>query len=294
MLFGFLNCDKPAGMTSRDVVNIVQRRIRPLKVGHCGTLDPLAKGVLVLGVGPAVRLTSFVQNCQKRYDANFRLGASSATGDLENGFVEHPNLAIPSRDQLDAAAKSLLGTITQVPPAYSAIWVDGKRAYERARRGEQVEMPSRKVSIDRLEVLRYEYPHVRLGVACGSGTYIRSLGIDLAQAVGSMAVMTELTRVGIGPFSVETAVTIGQLRDEPIEKLLLPAAVAVGHLPSVVIGPEDSIRLGNGLPLSAEAAKRIGDAKEAVVLTEQGDLRAIVVPKPRGWCPSRVFPVSGG
>ena len=291
MLFGFLNCDKPVGMTSRDVVNVVQRRIRPIKVGHCGTLDPLARGVLVLGVGPAVRLTSYVQQLQKRYDAGFRLGASSQTGDLENGFVEHRQLPVPTRTQLATAAQNLIGQITQIPPAYSAIWVDGERAYKRARKGEQLQMPSRTVSIERIEILQYQYPQLSLRIACGSGTYIRSLGIDLAKAVGSIAVMTELIRVGVGPFSIDDAVTVDQLRDEPIEKRLVPAAVALSHLPSVIVNHEDAIRLGNGLPMLADISNQIGNVDEAVVLTENGDLRAIIVPKQRGWCPSRVFPI---
>lgn len=294
-LIGFLNCNKPPGMTSRDVVNVVQRRIRPTKVGHCGTLDPLAHGVLVLGVGPAVRLTSYVQSREKRYVGSFRLGASSATGDLEKGFTEHPDMSVPSIDDLQRACQTLVGTVKQVPPAYSAIWVDGERAYQRARRGEDVEVPSRMVSILQLKVLKYQYPGITLDITCGSGTYIRTLGIDLAKAVGSCAVMTDLNRVRIGPFTIENAVTVEQLRSDPIEQLMTPASIGVNHLPRIVVDQDGCVRLGNGLPLAAESAHLIDEtAEEVVAATERGELRAILVPKPRGWCPQKVFPTLGG
>ncbi len=258
----------------------MQRRIRPTKVGHCGTLDPLAQGVLVLGVGPAVRLTSYVQASKKRYIASFRLGASSETGDLEQGYVEHHELPVPTSEQLERAAQSLIGKVEQIPPAYSAIWVDGKRAYQRARNGEQVEMPRRIVSIDQVDVLCYQYPDVRLDIVCGSGTYIRSLGIDLAKAVGSISVMTELTRVGIGPFTLEASVSIEQLRDQPLEPLILPASLGVTYLPRVVVDDDDSIRLGHGLPLAGESALCIDESvNEAVAVTARGTYA-------RSLCPS--------
>ncbi len=293
--FGFLNCDKPTGMTSRDVVNVVQRRTGPTKVGHCGTLDPLAQGVLVLGVGPAVRLTSYVQDCRKRYVAQFRLGASSETGDLEKGFIEHTDMPVPTLGQLAAAAQSFVGSMTQTPPAYSAIWINGQRAYKRVRRGERVEMPSRTVSIYGLSILQYEFPTLSLDISCGSGTYIRSLGVDLARSVQSIAVMTKLRRVAVGPFRIEDAVTIDQLKDDSIEQLMVPAVVGVDHLPRVVIDSQDSVRLGNGLPLAGDAVHGLDETLgKAIAVSEQGELRAIIAVKKRGWCPVKVFPVLSG
>lgn len=291
-LFGFLICNKPRELTSRDLVNIVQRRIRPTKVGHCGTLDPLAEGVLVLGVGPAVRLTSFVQECPKRYIAAFRLGASSATGDLENGYDEHPDLAVPNLQQLQQAAVSLVGDIQQTPPAYSAIWVDGQRAYQRARRGEQVDMPQRTVTIHQLEIVSYDYPNVLLDITCGSGTYIRSLGIDLAKAVGSIAVMTALQRTAIGPFLIEDAISVEQLRDDSLQAHVVAARTGVEHLPVVTVDDADSGRLGNGLPLASAVTSHLdAGVGPAIAATRSGQLRAILQEKPRGWCPVKVFPI---
>ena len=163
-------------------------------MGHAGTLDPLAEGVLVLGVGPAVRLVPYVLQHPKHYQATFRLGSSSVSGDLEGEISKFPDLPIPTREELEAAAENLTGEIAQIPPAHSAIWVDGERAYRRIRAGEKFEMPSRIVQIDALEITRYEFPEIDLNIVCGSGTYIRTLGIDLAINVGSTAVMSFLSR----------------------------------------------------------------------------------------------------
>ncbi|NND97997.1 MAG: tRNA pseudouridine(55) synthase TruB [Pirellulaceae bacterium] len=292
-LFGFLNCDKPPGITSRDVVNVVQRRLRPakIKVGHCGTLDPLAEGVLVIGVGAAVRLVPYVQQQPKQYRGKFRLGASSETGDLEKGFTEHPDLPTPSLDQLQSARQSLIGLIQQVPPAYSAIWVDGQRAYERVRRGEDVEMPSRQVMIHDLQIVSMNYPEFELDIVCGSGTYIRTLGIDLARAVGSTAVMTHLKRTGVGDFSIESAVTIDQLRDAPLEPLLFPPIRAVSHLPRLVVDEDGSQRLANGLCVEGTPSGDVNEQSDVAAVNEVGELRAILRRKSRGWCPYRVFPL---
>ncbi len=287
-MFGFICCDKPLGMTSRDVVNVVQRRIRPVKVGHAGTLDPLAQGVLVLGVGPAVRLVPYVQQQPKRYLATFRLGQSSASGDLEGELTLHANDPVPSLSDLRRAAEKWVGEIEQTPPAHSAVWVDGKRAYRRVRAGESVDMPSRRVTVHRLDVLRYDYPEADLDIVCGSGTYIRSLGIDLAKEVGSNAVMSYLRRIGIGKFSEDQAVSIAQLREQPIEELLLSPLLGVDHLFKLAIDNHQSELLGHGRPIDSPLVS--GD--EAIAVTGDGQLRAIVRRKRDAWWPYRVFPVS--
>ena len=285
-------------MTSRDVVNVVQRRLpRKTKVGHAGTLDPLAEGVLVLGIGPAVRLVPYVQQQPKHYQATFRLGSSSVSGDLEGEITEFPDLPIPTCDQLEQAAKELTGEIEQVPPAHSAIWVDGQRAYRRIRAGEDFEMPSRKVQIDALEITRYDFPEIDLNIICGSGTYIRTLGIDLAVTAGSTAVMSFLSRIGVGPFLLKNSVSIEALRKDDLEPHLLPVSLAVGHLPHVQVTSEDTIRLGHGLCLNqvhfTEAnSNRVQEITEAAAMTQDGQLRAIIRLKRGQWCPYRVFPPS--
>ena len=283
-------------MTSRDVVNVVQRRLpRKTKVGHAGTLDPLAEGVLVLGVGPAVRLVPFVQQQPKHYQATFRIGSSSISGDLEGEITDFPDLPVPTRDQLENAAQTLTGEIEQVPPAHSAIWVDGQRAYRRIRAGEEFEMPSRKVQIDVLEITRYDSPEVDLNIICGSGTYIRTLGIDLAVNAGSTAVMSFLSRIGVGPFLLQNSVSIETLRKDELEPHLLPVSLAVGHLPRVQVTNEDATRLGHGLcpnelDFSETDAGKDQDITEAAAMTQDGQLRAIVRLKQGQWCPYRVFP----
>jgi len=283
-------------MTSRDVVNVVQRRLpRKTKVGHAGTLDPLAEGVLVLGVGPAVRLVPYVQQQPKHYLATFRIGSSSVSGDLEGDISEFPDLPIPTREQLEQAARDLTGQIEQVPPAHSAIWINGKRAHQRIRAGETFDMPSRKVEIHVLNITRYEFPEVDLDVMCGSGTYIRTLGIDLAVNAGSTAVMSFLSRTGVGPFVIENALSVDVLREETLDAHLLSPSLAVQHLPQIEVTADDAQRLGHGLCLNEvefiDSERMIDqDVSEAAAITPDGQLRAIVRLKRGQWCPHRVFP----
>ena len=283
-------------MTSRDVVNVVQRRLpRKTKVGHAGTLDPLAEGVLVLGVGPAVRLVPYVQQQPKHYLATFRIGSSSVSGDLEGDISEFPDLPIPTREQLEQAARDLTGQIDQVPPAHSAIWINGKRAHQRIRAGETFDMPSRKVEIHVLNITRYEFPEVDLDVMCGSGTYIRTLGIDLAVNAGSTAVMSFLSRTGVGPFVIENALSVDVLREETLDAHLLSPSLAVQHLPQIEVTADDAQRLGHGLCLNEvefiDSERMIDqDVSEAAAITPDGQLRAIVRLKRGQWCPHRVFP----
>ena len=298
-------------MTSRDVVNVVQRRLpRKTKVGHAGTLDPLAEGVLVVGVGPAVRLVPYVQQQPKHYVATFRLGESSVSGDLEGEVNQHADVQIPTLGQLESAAASLVGQIEQTPPAHSAIWVNGRRAYQRIRAGEAFEMPKRIVQVDRLTVTRYAYPEIDLDIVCGSGTYIRSLGIDLAVAAGSVSVMAFLSRVEVGPFRLEDSLSIDCLREGDWMSSLLPAASAVSQLPQVRVNANDSVRIGHGLcidlpsqqvseaPRSAAEVLDPGsealesDPREIAAMEEDGQLRAILHRKGGQWCPYRVFPTS--
>ena len=296
LVYGFLNCYKPVGMTSRDVVNVVQRRMRPAKVGHAGTLDPAAEGVLVLGVGPAVRLISYVQQQPKHYRGRFRLGYSSPSGDLEEALTAHPELPMPTRAHLEVAAESLVGEIDQTPPAHSAIHVRGRRAYERVRQGETVEMPSRRVVIHSLKVTSYDPPEFELEITCGSGTYIRTLGTDVAAAAGSTAVMTRLVRLGVGPFRSGDALALDRLENDPLRRLLRPALEGVAHLPPVTIDDDQSRRLGHGLQIEAQTdttGQRV-DGVEAAAVDAGGHLRAILRARGDSWRPTKVLPAPAG
>ncbi len=231
MLDGILLVDKPRGMTSRRAVDLAAKLVQPTKVGHAGTLDPLAEGLLVLCLGSATRLIEFVQQMPKCYDARFRLGCFSPTEDLEGEVTEMPDAPIPSADELAAALPRFRGPIEQRPSEYSALKIGGRRACDLLRAGRAVELPPRPVTIYRLDLLEYRYPEMRLLIECSRGTYVRALGRDLAAALGTSAVMTALRRLRIGEFSVEAACDPTSLSRDQIAERLRPSREAVAHLP---------------------------------------------------------------
>lgn len=248
--FGILNINKPADWTSRDVVNRVQRIARPAKVGHAGTLDPLATGVLLCCVGPATRLMTYIHQLPKSYQGTFLLGKTSPTEDTEGEITSVP---VPNNLQakdLEAVLPNFLGDIEQIPPAYSAIRIDGERAYKAARRGDDVTMPSRRVLIHKLELVQFDSESFTLNVECGTGTYIRSLGRDIARAVKTDAVMSELTRTSIGPFSLRDSLSVDDITRETIDQQLLSPKRALDHLPNHIVSQQEAERFSNGLGLA--------------------------------------------
>lgn len=292
-MFGFVNCNKPIGFSSRDAVNVIQGRLkgRRIKVGHCGTLDPLADGVLVIGVGPAAKLVPYVHETSKTYEGTFRLAAESPTGDLEMEPTIYEDHPLPSIQQLREACQALTGIISQTPPAYSAIQVNGQRLYDLARKGRDVKVPSRKVQIDSIEIQAYQYPEIKLKIVCGTGTYIRTLGMDLAKAVGTRAVMTALTRTAVGEFQLADSVSIETIREQDVTGLLVPATTGVAHLSRITVDAEDCTRLQNGVCLLGEREIQPDEnAPATIAVTEEGHLKAILVPKQGSWFPKKVFP----
>lgn len=253
---GILNVFKPRGWTSRAVVDRVLRAVKPAKAGHAGTLDPLAEGVLVVCFGQATRLIEWVQRQAKCYEGEFLLGRTSPTEDVEGEVALLADPPIPTLEALTAAAAGLTGEIQQRPPAYSALKVNGKRAYDLARAGKEVELAARPVRIDSIEILEYAYPRLRLRVRCGSGTYIRSLGRDLAEAVGTGAVMSALVRTAIGVFHAADALRADQVTLEAISACRRPPRDALGDLPTVVVPDEllDAVRQGKCLDLPDQTA----------------------------------------
>jgi tRNA pseudouridine55 synthase len=249
---GLLNLNKPSGMTSRDAVDCVQRVAGRIKAGHAGTLDPLASGVLVVCVGAATRLIEYVQRMAKHYAATFLLGRQSPTEDIEGGVSELENPPVPTLSQITAAAATLTGPIRQRPPAFSAIKVAGRRAYELARRGKPVELEPRTVMVHRLEVESYNYPELKLRVECGSGTYVRSLGRDLAESLGTAAVMSELVRTAVGSFRLAEAIDPLALSRENWTECLLPPLQAVEMLPRITLDAAevDQVRSGQAIERS--------------------------------------------
>jgi tRNA pseudouridine55 synthase len=272
-MFGLLNIDKPAGCTSRDVVNRVQRFVRPHKVGHAGTLDPLATGVLVVAIGPATRLVEYVQQTPKTYQGTFLLGRTSDTEDIEGKVIQLPNSAVPTREEILAAIPQFVGAIEQRPPAYSALKIAGQPAYKLARRGEQPDLAPRRVEIHSIELVRYDYPELELLVRCGSGTYIRSLGRDLAESLGTGSVMSQLRRLAIGPFAVEDALAADELSADDIEARLLSPLLAVDHLPRITLTDAEIVRVAQGQFI---AATGIAPASEIAAVDHEGQLIAIL------------------
>jgi len=277
---GLLVIDKPGGLTSRDVVDRAGRWFpRGTRLGHTGTLDPLATGVLILCAGTATRLAEYVQRMRKTYRACFLLGARSRTddadGDVEVVAVDRP----PDRTTVAGALAEFLGEIDQVPPAFSAAKVTGRRAYSAARRGEHVSLEPRRVRIDRIDLLAYDYPRLEVEVHCGKGTYIRSLARDLGEHLGCGALVATLRRTRVGPFDAASA--LGLEADAATARAsLLPLAAAVADLPRVVLEANAINRLCHGqvLPLhDADRASEPANRAEVAVFSPTGDLAAVAL-----------------
>jgi tRNA pseudouridine55 synthase len=278
-MFGILNLRKPSGPTSRDCVNSIQKLMRPEKIGHAGTLDPLASGVLLVLVGQAVRLTDAVHTLSKEYVGTFQLGVTSESTDCETPLIPMESAPMIDRQSLEQQLLSFVGNIEQSPPKYSAVWIGGKRAHELARAGKEFEMPSRQVSIEALEVTSFEYPFFELKMTCGTGTYVRSLGRDIARKLGSDAVMTKLVRTAIGPFRLETSFELDALTSrESIESHLAPALDGVKHWPRAVPNDDTILHFEQGKQVNQSELNPIGelDGDFAAVTDSEGRLRVLI------------------
>ncbi len=282
--FGLLNINKPAGLTSRDAVNRVERLVRPAKAGHAGTLDPLATGVLVICVGQATRLIRFVQQMRKQYRATFLLGHSSETDDIERDFVAISNAVEPTRVKIDSVLPQFVGDIQQRPPTYSAIKIAGRRAYKLARKGADFELAARTVTIHRIEVLRYEYPELDLVIECGSGTYIRALGRDLGSALGTAAVMSALERTAIGRFPIEQSIPLDRLSPETLVQNLQPALAAVSELALLKLSDAQIVEIHHGRPIAPASERNVSkiNGAEWAAVNDRGELISLLSEKRPG------------
>jgi tRNA pseudouridine55 synthase len=213
-LNGVLVADKPLGWTSAQVCGLVRRRTRGAKVGHAGTLDPLATGVLVLCLGGATKMIPSLMAGRKRYLAEIDLAHTSPTDDLEGGRQAVEGAEAPTEEAVRRACASLVGTISQRPPVHAAVWVDGERSYNLARRGEAVELKVRPVEVYSIDPVEYAWPRLVLDVACGKGTYIRSLARDLGGSLGVGGMLTGLRRTEVGPFGLGDAVVLDPFPEE--------------------------------------------------------------------------------
>ena len=228
---GVVAIDKPVGVSSRRVVDAVAAAVGTRSVGHAGTLDPLATGVVVVCLGQATKLVDFVHELPKHYSATFLLGRSSPSDDLETPVEEEPVPVRPAAAAIAAVLPAFRGPILQRPCDYSALHVDGRRAYRLARRGRPVELAARPVRIDRLEVTGYEWPRLGLDIVCSSGTFVRAIGRDLAAALGTRAVMESLVRTAVGPFTRAAAMPLAAVGPQSLRSAVAPALAAVPHLP---------------------------------------------------------------
>lgn len=255
---GILLLDKPPGPTSHDAVATARRALGVRRVGHFGTLDPFAGGLLVLGVGPATRLAPFCVEHAKTYRARIRLGWTSDTDDSE-GEIVPTGAAAPSRAAVEAACTEWTGDVDQVPPAYSAKHVDGRRAYALARSGETVALEAVRVRIDTVRIERYAWPDLHLLVTCGPGTYVRALARDLGEELGTGGYCAALRRLRVGPFAVDDALAWGALDDPAaVRAALLPSESAVADLPAADLDSAAARAVVQGRAVPAPAVADAG------------------------------------
>jgi tRNA pseudouridine55 synthase len=251
MKSGILLIDKPAGPSSFEVVRRVRKVLRVRKIGHGGTLDPFATGLLLLCIGEATKLVPFLMPEPKTYRASVKLGEETDTQDLTGEVVARSD-KLPESEQIYATAARFVGEIEQIPPMYSALRHHGERLYKMARRGEKVEVKPRKVVIYSLEVEEVALPLVTLEITCSQGTYVRTLAADLGRALGCGAHLAALRRLAVGPFRVEEALSLEALRELSREELaarIIPLAECLPGLREIKVGPEEAARLGHGQAL---------------------------------------------
>jgi tRNA pseudouridine55 synthase len=285
---GLLVVDKPAGWTSHDVVGRIRRLARTKKVGHAGTLDPMATGVLVLGVGRATRLLGHLSLTDKAYDATIRLGATTVTDDAEGDVVEQRDASAVTDQALADAVTALTGPIEQVPSSVSAVKVDGVRSYARVRRGEDVALAARSVVVSRFDVLARRGDDVDVGVVCSSGTYVRALARDAGAALGVGGHLTALRRTRVGPFGLDAARTLEQLADDTDASVVRLDDAVAAAFPRRDLSAEDAVALSFGKKLEPSGRHGVVGAFApdgrctGLVEDRDGAARAVVVFTPAG------------
>lgn len=245
--FGFLNINKPLGITSHDVVAKIRRGLKIKKVGHAGTLDPLATGVLVICIGDATRLSDYVMHSQKTYIAQVKFGESTTTYDAEGEITAKKEASHITQTDIEAILPQFTGEIQQIPPMYSAIKKDGKKLYDLARAGETIVLDPRPVTIHQLKIIQFDPPIAQIEIQCGSGTYIRSLAHDMGQVLGVGAHLAGLIRVISGAFDLSKSYDLDVLLNHANwESCLVDEAVALAHFPRLDLDQTDTIHIQHG------------------------------------------------
>jgi len=288
---GWLLVDKPSGISSHDVVQRVRGIIPGCRIGHTGTLDPLATGLLVLGIGNTTRLSEYLISQSKQYTAVVRLGATTTTFDAEGDIMSEKDVKIGAA-AIESILPTFIGCIEQVPPIYSAIKIGGERAYKLARSGKTVKMSPRSVRIDKLAIVDYCSPDITLEISCSSGTYVRSLAHDLGQSIGCGAHLLCLRRDVVGPFSLHQSYQledIEQTNDScEVSSLLLPSGDAMVGWQKMCLGADDvgKIRHGNSVIGSGCVSETL-----ALAYDVEGELIAVLEGQPEfgRWQPRKVL-----
>jgi len=264
---GYLVIDKPAGWTSHDVVGKVRRVLGERRVGHAGTLDPAAVGVLPVAVGLATRTVEYLSGAAKAYVADVTFGVTTDSADIDGIVTNVADVTALREPDVRAALATFAGDILQVPPMHSAIKVDGVRLYERARRGEDIAIEPRPVTIHEVRLESWQPPVARVYIHCSKGTYIRALARDLGEVVGTGAYMSHLVRIQTGPFSIADAIRIDDLEalvaNSPWEHIALHPDAVLGHWPALVLNAGHAIDWRQGKPLVQEGVRgpvRVYDA----------------------------------
>jgi len=287
---GVLVVDKPVGMTSHDVVQVIRRGTNIRRAGHTGTLDPRASGVLVVLIGPAVRLSEYVAASDKRYQAVIMLGTTTDTYDADGKTLSSSPVNV-TEERFDTELQKFVGQIEQVPPPYSAIKVQGHKAYELARKGEEVELEPRIINVYSLELLEWAPPEVVIDVNCSSGTYVRSLVNDLGARLGCGATLTGLRRTKSGRFTLRDAVPLRKLNEAFMEnnwyQYLIPAADALSDWPMIELSNEQVDALRHGMRIAAGET----EIEKSLGVSEQGELVALLVldKETMEWQPKKVL-----
>lgn len=274
---GVLPVDKPAGPTSHDVVAVARRALGTRRIGHAGTLDPFATGLLLLCVDAGTRLAEFLTGMPKSYRATVKLGERTTTHDPEGEVVARSE-AWRGLDaaRVEAFLAALRGPILQRPPRYSAKKIAGESAHYRVRRGEEVELAPVGVEVHELEMVAFAPPELELSVRCSSGTYVRALARDLGEALGTGAHLTALRRTAVGPFRVEDAVAASALQDAAtVARAWIEPAAALAHLPQAEVTAEDAVRIGHGQTIGCPSALS-GAAPGPIAALHAGALVAVV------------------
>jgi tRNA pseudouridine55 synthase len=293
-LSGILLVDKPPGISSAQAIRKIERHFKIAKIGHGGTLDPFASGLLVVILGEATKIARFLLADRKGYEALARVGWETTTADLEGEEKDIPRASQVSIEAWKKSQTQFLGKIQQTPPIFSALKVDGRRLYDYARKGEAVEVKAREVEIFELELLELKADSTRFRVECGGGTYIRTLAEDWAKAAGTLAHLQELRRYRVGSFSLANAKPLADILDTPRENIasleIVSISDALAHFPSHAASPDLSARVRRGD--QSTLASEVNNNAEFLLLTEGGEARhplALLSLSPSGYKLERVF-----